>query len=109
MLINVQFGQEIFTYKGSLASKTVDSKKLLSDLFHAGSTLLEVGCFTRKKRPSDWPRNITMALKSFLMQHRITLQCITLTLHCKDPAESLLDQCKFVSEELKKTTESIKL
>ena len=42
------------------------------------------------------------------MQYRSTLQRINLTLHCKYPAKNLWDQCKFVSDEVKKTTGSTK-
>ena len=39
MLKNVRFGREIFTLR-PLAYRTVDFEKLVSDLFHAGSTLV---------------------------------------------------------------------
>ena len=51
-------------------------------------------------------RNITIGSKPYHMQYRSTLQCISLTLHCKYPTKSLWDQCRLVSEEVKKTTES---
>ena len=37
---NVQFGREIFYFLSPVAYITVDFKKLVSDPFHAGSTVV---------------------------------------------------------------------
>ena len=52
MLKNVQFGREISTLT-PLAYITVDFKKLVSDLFHAGSALVGSRSIKRKTRPSE--------------------------------------------------------
>ena len=104
---NMQFGRGIFTLS-LVAYVTLDLKKLVSDLFHAGSAFVGSKSIKRKTRLSEQPQNITIASKPFHMQYRSTLQCISLTLHCKYQANSLWDQCKLVSEEVKKTTESTK-
>ena len=44
------FGREIFTLS-PVASIAVDFKKLVSDLFHAGSTLVESESIKRKTSP----------------------------------------------------------
>ena len=49
MLKNVQFGREIFTLS-PVAYMAVDFKKFVSDLFHAGSILVESKSIKRKKR-----------------------------------------------------------
>ena len=87
MLKNVPFGREIFTLSPA-AYITVDSKKLVSDLFHAGSSLVGSESIKRRKRSSEWPPNIAISSKPFHMQHRGMLPCISLTLHCKYPAKS---------------------
>ena len=43
---------ETFTLS-SVAYKTVDFKKLMSDLFHAGSAVTESECMKRKTRLSE--------------------------------------------------------
>ena len=83
--------------------KTVDFKKLVSDLFHADYAVEE------RKSMKIKITNITIASKPFHMQYRSTqLQCISLTLHCKYLAETLWDQCKLVSDEVKNTNEYTK-
>ena len=52
MLKNVQFGREIFTLS-PVAYKTVDFKKFVSDLFHAGSSLAGSQSIKRKTRVSE--------------------------------------------------------
>ena len=52
MLKIVQFGQEIFTLS-PVAYITVDFKKLVSDLFCPGSTVLYSECIKRKTRLSE--------------------------------------------------------
>ena len=52
ILKNVQFGWEIFTLS-PVAYITVDFKKLISDLFHAGSALVEIKSIKRKTRLSE--------------------------------------------------------
>ena len=52
------FGQEIFTLSpvallSTVAHLTVNFKKLLSDLFHSGSTLVEKESIERKARLSE--------------------------------------------------------
>ena len=98
MLKNVQFGREISTLN-HVAYITVDFKQLVP---------LESKFIKRKTRLSEQPRNITIAWKHFRMQYKSPLQCISLTLHFKYPAQSLWDQCKLISEEVKKTTVSTK-
>ena len=95
---------------------TLDFKKLVSDLFHAGSSLLGNESIKRKIRIYQEinkairiTQSITTTPKPFHMCYMYTLQRIGLTLHCKYPAENLHDQCKLISEEIKKTTESTKL
>ena len=70
MLKNVQLGREIFTV--SLVTYiTVDFKKLVSDLLHADSALVErESSIDRKARLSQQPRNITIPLKLFHTQYR---------------------------------------
>ena len=51
MLKNMQFGRQIFTLS-SVAYIIVDFKKLVSDLFHAGSALVESEFIKRKRRLS---------------------------------------------------------
>ena len=48
---NVQFGREIFTLS-HVAYVTVDFEKLVSDLLHSGSALVESKCIKRKTRLS---------------------------------------------------------
>ena len=50
MLKNVKFGREMFTLS-PVAYITVDFKKLVSDLFQAGSTLVGSKSIKRKMRP----------------------------------------------------------
>ena len=50
----MKFGQEIFTL-GAAAYITVDVKKLVSDLFHAGSALVAGKSIKRKTRLSEYP------------------------------------------------------
>ena len=50
-------GKFYFTYI------TVDFKKLVSDLFHDSSALVESESIKSKTRLSDYPRNITIASK----------------------------------------------
>ena len=52
MLKIVRFGREIFTLS-PVAYITVDFKKLVSDLFHAGSAMVESECIKRKTRLSE--------------------------------------------------------
>ena len=52
MLQNVQFGREIFTLSLE-AYVTVDFKKLVSDVFHAGSALAESESIKRKTKLSE--------------------------------------------------------
>ena len=52
MLKTVQFGPEIFTLR-PVAYIRVDFKKLVSDLFHAGSALVESESSKRKTRLSE--------------------------------------------------------
>ena len=52
ILINVQFGQEIFTLS-PVAYITVDFKKLVRDLFHAGSVFVEGESIKKKTRLSE--------------------------------------------------------
>ena len=52
MLKNVQFGREVFTLS-PVAHTTVDFKKLVSDLFHAGSALVGNKSIKRKVRLSE--------------------------------------------------------
>ena len=47
MLENMQLGWEIFTLR-PVAYITVDFKKVVSDLFHARSTLVEIECIKKK-------------------------------------------------------------
>ena len=54
LLKNLQFRQEIFTLS-PVAYTTVDFKKLVSDLFHAGSALVDRESIKRKMRPSEYP------------------------------------------------------
>ena len=68
---NMQFGLENVTLS-PIAYITADFKKVVSDLFHPGCTLLESECIKRKMKLSEQPRNITIALKSFHMQYRST-------------------------------------
>ena len=103
----VQFGREIFT-STPVTYITADFKKLVNDLFRAGSAVLQSESIKRKTRLSIYPPNITIASKPLDMQYESTMQYISLTLHCKYPAKSLWDHCKLVPEEVKKTTESIK-
>ena len=107
MLKDVQFGLKIFA-SSPVAYITVDVKKFVSDLFLTGSALVESESVKRKTKLSEKPRNMVMTSKRFHMQYRSTLQYISLTLHCKYPVKSLWDQCKFVFEEVKKTSESTK-
>ena len=51
MLKNVQFGREIFTLR-PVAYITVDFKKMVVDLFHAGCALAESKYTKRKTRLS---------------------------------------------------------
>ena len=51
MLKNLQFGREIFT-SSHVAYITVDFTKLVNDLFHTGSAVVEWECIRRKTRPS---------------------------------------------------------
>ena len=51
MLKIVQFGWEIFTLS-PVAYITVDFKKLVGDLFHAGSAVIYSKCIKRKTRLS---------------------------------------------------------
>ena len=57
-------GWEIFTL-GPVTYITVDFRKLVSDLFNPGSTLVESKCIKRKMRLSEWTRNITISSKPF--------------------------------------------
>ena len=52
MLKNVKFGGKIFTFS-PVAYITVDFKKLVSDLFHAGSASVGSESIKRKKRLSE--------------------------------------------------------
>ena len=52
MLKDVQFGQKIFTLSPG-AYITFDFKKMVSDLFHAGSTLVESESIKKKTRLSE--------------------------------------------------------
>ena len=52
MLKNVKFGQEIPTLR-TIAYITVDLKKLVRDLFHAGCPLVESESIKRKTRLSE--------------------------------------------------------
>ena len=52
LLKNVQFGREIFTLS-PVPYTTVGFQKLVSDLFHAGSALVESKCIKRKTRLSE--------------------------------------------------------
>ena len=52
MLKNVQFRLEIFTLS-PLLYITVDFKKLISDLFHAGPSLVGSESIERETRPSE--------------------------------------------------------
>ena len=52
MLKNLQFGRKIFTLS-PVAYITADFKKLVSDLFHAGSTFLGSESIKRKTRLSE--------------------------------------------------------
>ena len=52
MLVNAQFGQEIFTLS-PVAHTTVDFKKLVSDLFHSSSALVGRESIKRKTRLSE--------------------------------------------------------
>ena len=52
MLKNVQFGRKIFTLS-PVGYMTVDFKKLVSDLFYAGSAIVEIECIKRKTRLSE--------------------------------------------------------
>ena len=56
---------EIFTFKSPVAYITVDLKKLVSDLLHAGSALAESESFKRKTELSEKPQNTTIASKPF--------------------------------------------
>ena len=44
---------------------TIDFKKVVNDLIHAGSSLAENECIKRKTRLSEKPRNITLTSKPF--------------------------------------------
>ena len=52
MLKIVQFGRGIFTLS-PVAYVTVDFKKLVSELFHAGSAVVLSECIKRKTRLSE--------------------------------------------------------
>ena len=52
MLKNVQFGLEIFTLS-HVAYIIVDFEKIVSDLFHAGSALIESESIKRKTMHSE--------------------------------------------------------
>ena len=97
-------GWIIFT-SGSVAYIKADFKKLVSDRFHTGSTLVESECIQRETRLSQQPRSVTVPSKPFHMEYRSTLQCTSLTLHCKYPIKNLNDQSKLE----KKITDSTKL
>ena len=80
---------------------TVDFKKLVSDLFHAGWQQIY-----QEKREA-----IRIALKhnnSFETFPCARQKYISLTLHCKYPAKTLWDQYDRISEEVNETTESTK-
>ena len=49
---NVQFGREIFTLS-LVAYISIDFKKLVSDLFHAGSAMVESESIKRKTKLSE--------------------------------------------------------
>ena len=50
----MQFGREIVTLS-PVVYITVDFKKLVNDLFHLGSTLVESECIKRKRRLPEEP------------------------------------------------------
>ena len=52
MLKIVQLGREIFTLS-PVVYTTVDFKKLVSDPFHASSTVVQSKCIKRKSRLSE--------------------------------------------------------
>ena len=54
MIENMQFGWEIFA-SSQVAYITVDFKKVVSDLFHPGFTLVESKCINRQIKLSEKP------------------------------------------------------
>ena len=99
---------------------TLDFKKLVNDLFHAGSLGNESNLrqrtyqekntnLSRDKQSYPSSPSITTTPKPFHMCYISILQRIDLTLHCNYPTENLHDQCKLISEEIKETAESTKL
>ena len=75
---NVQCRREIFTL--SLVSfMTVEFKKLVSNLFHAGKERM----YQEKKEGVTVDSKHNNSLETFYMQYRSTLKCISLTSHCK--------------------------
>ena len=91
MLKNVQFGREIFTLS-PLAFITVYFKMLVSDLFHAGSALVEsesIKSFKKQDIRIAPKHNNSLETFSYDIPYRSTFQSIGLTLHCKYPANGL--------------------
>ena len=88
-------GLEIFT-SSPVAYITADFKKVLSNLFHTGSILIERECIKSTEEQGYWN----------VIQKHITMHQSDFT--CKYSVKSLTNQCKLVSEEVKKTPESTK-
>ena len=88
MLKIVQFRREIFTLS-PVVYITIDFKKLVSELFHAGFRCGIKQMYQEKNEVIRIAPNITIASKPLHLQYESTMQCISLTLHCKYPAKSL--------------------
>ena len=111
----MQSGWEIFTLC-PVFYLTVGFNKLVSDLFHSyfgrkrvyqeKNEAITIAFFQEKNEAITIAPKHTIASEPFHMQYSRALECTSLTLHCKYSIKSLTDQCKLVSEEVKKTTES---
>ena len=95
----MQFGWEILS---PVVYITVDFKKVVSDLFQTGSTLVESECIKRKTTLSEWPRNVTIASKTFPNAIQSYLAMHQSDFTCKYPVKSLKDPCRLIYEEAKK-------
>ena len=68
--------REIFTL-GPVSCIAVDFKRMVSDLFHTGPTLVESECIKRKTRLSEYPSSIAIAQDRSRLQYQRTLQILS--------------------------------
>ena len=87
---------------------TADFKKVVSDLFHTGSTLAESECIKKKTGPSEIVSKHRNSFQTFPYAINRNLAMYLSDFTCKYLVKSLKNQYELVPKEVKKTTESAK-